>query len=189
LTASSVGRRLLALLAMLAASAVAVGMELPAGVQEGDLIFREGTEAVSVAVMALDRSGFSHVGMLVKRQEAWSVLHATPSERPDAADGVVIDSLDFFVHPDRARRYEIHHVEADSATRLRAVASAMRNVGRPFLVADTRGTYCTLLLWDAWRDAGMDLDVTFEHLSIPLLAGDYLLPGALLQSARLRLLQ
>jgi cell wall-associated NlpC family hydrolase len=181
--------RRLALLALLAVPAVAPCVELPAAAQEGDLIFREGTEAISVAVMALDPSGFSHVGMLVKRQDRWAVLHATPSERPDAADGVVIDTLDFFVHPDRARRYEIHHVDADGEIRRRAVANAMRSVGRPFLVSDPRGTYCTRLMWEAWRDAGMDLGVRFDFLSIPLLAGEYLLPSALLRSARLRALQ
>jgi cell wall-associated NlpC family hydrolase len=176
----------LSLLVVLAISTSARAVDMPSDAAEGDLIFREGTEAVSVAVLALDRSGFSHVGMLVKERGEWAVLHATPSERAGQPDGVVIDPIAFFVHPDRARHHAVYHVDADEPARRRAVASARAQVGRRFLLDGPDGTYCTLLVWDAWRAAGVDLEVSFEALSIPMLAGRYLLPGGLLASARLK---
>jgi cell wall-associated NlpC family hydrolase len=178
-----------ALICLLAISVRANAGGFPLDAREGDLIFREGTEAISIAVMTLDQSGFSHVGMLTRQRDAWMVVHATPSEHPGQPDGVVVDSLAFFIHPERAKRYAVYHVDAPDSARIRAVESALLRLGTPFRVADPAGTYCTLLMWDAWRDAGVDLKVDFQALSVPLLAGSYLLPGALQQSARLRLLQ
>ena len=56
----------------------------------------------------------------------------------------------------------------------------------PFRVGDASGTYCTLLVWDAWRRGGVDLDVRFSRVALPLMQGDYLLPSQLRLSSRLR---
>lgn len=174
-----------ALLLLVAAARAAGAADLPAGVQAGDLIFREGTEPVSAAVMAVDDSGFSHVGMLVGGPDGWQVLHATPSEMPGRPDGVVLDPLDFFVDAARARRYAVYRVDADAGRRSRALEAARAMLGRPFRIADPAGTYCTELVWQAWRDAGLDLQARFTALALPLLPGRYLLPGGLLASPRL----
>lgn len=166
--------------------AQATEVVLPPAVLPGDLIFREGTEPVSDAVMAVDGGPFSHVGMLVGQPGAWRVLHATPSEIPGRPDGVVLDTLDFFTDSQRAKRYALYHVDADPARRAVAVQNAHAMLGKPFRIADTTGTYCTVLVWDAWRQAGVDLDVTFTHLALPLMNGNYLLPSALMASQKLR---
>lgn len=158
---------------------------LPDAAQPGDLIFREGTEPVSDAVMAVDGGPFSHVGMLIGQPGDWHVLHATPSEVPGRPDGVVSDTLAFFVDPKRSKRYAIYHVDADAAHRTQAVQDAQTMLGKPFRVADPTGTYCTVLVWNAWRQAGIDLDVPFTQLNLPLLNGEYLLPSSLLVSKKL----
>ncbi len=168
---------------MLAAARAA---ELPAGAQAGDLIFREGTEAISAAVMAADGGAFSHVGMLVGRPGQWHVVHATPSEVRGRPDGVVADTLAFFTDPRRSKRHVVYHVEASGEQRRRAVDRVQAMLGRPFRVADGAGTYCTALVWQAWKDAGLDLEVRFTSLSLPLLPGRYLLPSDLLASPRMR---
>lgn len=162
---------------------------LPMNAQAGDLIFREGTEAVSSAVMAVDRGAYTHVGMLVRKDDAWQVLHATPSEVPGRSDGVVLDTLAFYLDAQRARRWAVYGVDADQAQRDESVDAAMSMLGKPFRIADASGTYCTVLLWDAWRTAGVDLDVVFTPLDLPLLPGRYLLPSALLASPKVRLLE
>ncbi|MEK7944073.1 YiiX/YebB-like N1pC/P60 family cysteine hydrolase [Pigmentiphaga sp. YJ18] len=172
-------------LALLGAAAQAADLLAP-GARAGDLIFREGTEAVSAAVMAVDRGAYSHVGMLVGQPGNWQVVHATPSEVRGRPDGVVVDALAFFLDPRRSRRHAVYHVEAGDEARQRAVALALSMQGRPFRIADPAGTYCTELVWKAWRDAGMDLDVRFTSLALPLLPGNYLLPSDLLASPRLR---
>ena len=173
------------LLALLGAAAHAADALAP-GAREGDLIFREGTEAVSAAVMAVDRGAYSHVGMLVGQPGSWRVVHATPSEVRGRPDGVVVDTLAFFTDARRSRRHAVSHVQAGDDARRRAVGLALSMRGRPFRIADPAGTYCTELVWKAWRDAGLDLEVRFTPLALPLMPGRYLLPSDLLASPRLR---
>lgn len=162
---------------------------LPAGAQAGDLIFREGTETISDIILSIDPGGYSHVGMLVGTAGNWQVLHATPSEVTGRPDGVVVDTLDFFLDPLRARRHAVYRVQADSAAqREEAVRRARDALGRPFRMADDSGTYCTLLVWQAWQDAGLSLEARFRHLDLPLIPGEYLLPSGLIASPRVRAL-
>ena len=176
--------------ALLGASVWAAGPStLPPGAQQGDLIFREGTELVSEAVLAVDTGGFSHVGMLVGTPAHWQVVHSTPSEVPGRPDGVVLDDLAFFTDPVRSRRALVYHVpEATQQQRQAAVDSALAGLGTPFSFASAHSVYCTTLVWQAWRDAGLDLEVAFTSLALPLIAGDYLLPGVLSQSKHLQVL-
>lgn len=159
---------------------------LPPQARAGDLVFREGTEAVSAAVLSIDGGHYSHVGMLIGSPGDWHVIHATPPEIPGRADGVVIDPLSFYLAPERALRYAVFQVRADDAARAAAVAAAHARLGEPFRLADVRGTYCTAFVWAAWQTAGVDLEVTFTELALPLLPGSYLLPGDLAASVRLQ---
>lgn len=167
----------------------AASWTLPAEAQAGDLIFREGTETISDIILSIDPGGYSHVGMLLGTAGNWQVLHATPSEVTGRPDGVVIDTLDFFLDPLRARRHAVFQVQADNAAqREEAVRHALAARGLPFRVADASGTYCTRLVWQAWQDAGLSLAAQFRHLDLPLIPGDYLLPSGLIASPRLRAL-
>ncbi len=171
---------------------------LPIGTQAGDVIFRQGTEAVSHMVRALDQGVYSHVGLLVGQPGAWQVVHATPAERPGQPDAVVLDSLEFFLAPQRARAFAVDRVDAPSAqARQQAVAWALAQVGRPFALQGTDhaagaaastddGIYCTTLVWQAWQTSGLDWQVAFIQVQMPLLGGRYLLPSALAQSPRLQ---
>ncbi|KLI98751.1 hypothetical protein WQ56_14315 [Luteimonas sp. FCS-9] len=170
----------------LASVCLAGGPAPPADAQAGDLVFRRGTESVSAMVLAVDGGEFSHVGMLVGHAGAWQVVHATPSEVRGRADGVVVDDLAFFLDPARSRGHAFYRVDAPAGRRDAAVGHALARRGTPFRMADPAGTYCTLLVWEAWRRAGIDLDVHFTRLALPLMQGDYLLPTPLSRSARLR---
>jgi uncharacterized protein YycO len=161
--------------------------EPPAGAQAGDLIFRQGAETVSQAVMAADGGGYSHVGMLLGGPGRWRVLHATPSEVPGRPDGVVIDSLAFFCAPERSRHQSVYHVQAGEEQRQRAIANAKAQIGRTFNLTNPQaGTYCTQLVWQAWQAAGLDWQAKPSHLHLPFIAGDYWLPSDLRASPRLR---
>lgn len=164
---------------------------LPTPSRAGDLIFRTGTEGISQAVLAVDQGSYSHVGMLVGGPEHWQVLHATPAERPDARDAVVLDTLDFFLAPERAHAFAVFHLPtATPLQRQHAVTWALAQQGRPFHILDNQqGTYCTTLVWKAWQQAGLDLQVQFTSVQLPLLSGRYLLPSALAASPLLQRLQ
>jgi len=143
-------------------------------------------------VLAVDGGEFSHVGMLLGAPgtpgtpDAWQVIHATPSEVPGRPDGVVVDDLAFFLDPARSQTHAVYHVQATPGERVQAIKNALTARNQPFRLADPAGTYCTLFIWRAWRDAGLDLEVDFTPLALPLMPGDYLLPGPLARSRYLR---
>lgn len=156
--------------------------------QAGDLIFRRGTESVSEVVMMADsnQTAYSHVGMLVGEPGHWKVVHATPQEVEGRGDAVVVDDLSFFIAPERSLLYTVFHVNAGRTEREKAVKLALQRVGEPFSIDNGRGLYCTTLVWLAWRDAGVDLQVQFWDVKLPLLEGQYLLPSGLLSSPLLK---
>ena len=165
---------------------------LPTATKAGDLIFRQGTEGVSQLVRAVDRGDFSHVGLLVAPAQpdgVWQVLHATPSEHPGQPDAVVLDTLDFYLAAERTRAYRIYQVGASAAARQQAMDWAQAQRGRPFDLLDAeRGRYCTTLVWQAWQHAGLDLEVSFTHIAMPVIGGQFLLPSALQASRHVQLL-
>jgi len=190
---------------------------IPHGAQSGDLIFRKGTESISKLVRSLDSdqrtntggdqcaSEFSHVGILIAandlsagalseanapaapHENAWLVLHATPSEIEGRTDSVVLDSLTFFTSPALSRGHAVYRIAAaDAAQRHAAVTAALAQLGQPFSLTDESGTYCTELPYAAWLSAGVDLDVRFKRLAIFLFAPrDFLFPSALMASPKL----
>jgi len=182
----------LSLLAGLASGFTLASPALPPDTQPGDLIFRRGTSNESALVLAVDGGEFSHVGMLLGASDTpgtpggWQVIHATPSEVPGRADGVVVDDLAFFLDPARSQTHAVYHVEATPEQRAQAIQQILAARAQPFRLADPAGTYCTLLIWRVWFDAGLDLDVDFTPLALPLMPGDYLLPGPLARSRHLR---
>ena len=156
---------------------------LPAQAAAGDLLFRQGTESISHLVRAVDTGDFSHVGLLVAPTDPtgpWQVLHATPSEKPGQPDAVVLDTLDFYLDPQRARAYQLYRVPASAPARQQAVAWALAQQGRAFDLVDAeRGLYCTTLAVQAWQHGGVALDVAYTEVTLPLLRGHYLLPSGL----------
>lgn len=178
----------LAFMACLACVCLRVHAEqlIPEGAQAGDLVFREGTETISAIVLSVDGGSFSHVGMLVGRPGSWQVVHATPSEVPGRPDGVVVDPLAFFLSPARSSRHLVLAPQkVNSEQRARAVARALNHLGTRFSMTEPDGVYCTTLVWKAWAQAGLDFETPFTWLAIPLMNGDYLLPGVLAKSRHL----
>ena len=176
-------------LAMWSAMACMAASTLPPQAASGDLLFRRGSENVSHLVQAVDGGSFSHVGMLIGSPGQWQVLHATPSERPGQPDAVVLDSLDFFLSPQRTRSYRLYQVSADRSARQQAVAWAQAQQGRPFHMQDAQqGIYCTTLVWQAWKQAGVEMNARFTEVELPILGGRYLLPSGLLHSSQLQAL-
>jgi len=137
-------------------------------------------------VIAVDGGRFSHVGMLVGKHGRWQVLHATPAEVPGRKDGVILDTLAFFLDPTRSEEHAVYAVAATPEQHQNAVRYALNEIGKPFGINDPNSTYCTVLVWDAWQQAGVDLQVNFTYVAIPMMRGDYLLPSALSRSPKLQ---
>ncbi len=74
--------------------------------REGDLVFRRGTGLVSKVVIAADKGGsYSHIGIIVKEDSMWKVVHAVPGE-PDYKgdpDRIKMEDLSQFFQKERAK--------------------------------------------------------------------------------------
>ncbi|MEZ5563080.1 MAG: YiiX/YebB-like N1pC/P60 family cysteine hydrolase [Gammaproteobacteria bacterium] len=167
---------------------------LPEALQEGDLVFRTGHDAVSGAVLALDPTPqFSHVGILARRDGIWVVIHSLPPAFPGDVDGVRTEPLRDYLSTGNARRAAVYRLSGDSAQRVQAaVMEAFRHdrnrtsFDGDFDLQDHQRLYCTELVWLAFRKAGIDLAPEPDWLNLPLRAGYYLLPGTLIRSGALR---
>lgn len=183
-------RRGLTALLLVFAPALAAGTPRGEAWLPGDLIFREGTALVSEAVRGVDPGGYSHVGLLDGAPGDWRVLHAEPAETPGDPDGVREDPLTFFLDPTRARAWAVYRVEpADAQQRAAAIAAIRARLGEPFRLAPEPGepgTYCTVLITEAYASAGVEVGARSRHLGLPLIAGEYLLPSALREAPVMR---
>lgn len=148
------------------------------------LIFREGRgpEADSVRTAQRGRT-WTHVGILSVEGDVVTVLHAVPSEVPGRADGVVEDSLAFFVAAPRASAHAVFRVErATSAQGAAAASSARSFLGRPFGVPDDRHAdrmTCTSLVLAAWGGVPGAPSLHPKSVELPLVPPGLILPADL----------
>ncbi len=87
---------------------------------EGDIVFRQGRSVASRAVLSADKAGYySHIGIVVKYNDKWQVVHAVPDE-PDFEgdeDRVKIDDLNVFFSAERANSGALMRVTNDTLAR------------------------------------------------------------------------
>ena len=135
--------------------------------RSGDLIFRTGISMESRLVLNADKSGFSHVGILVHTQGGWRVVHATTGEADNNIDMVKIEPVAHFVNQQRCVRFKVVRLSCSDAVAEKAVRFAIQQIGRPFdddfSLADTTKYYCTELVWQAYRHQGIDLSQGHRH--------------------------
>lgn len=154
--------------------------------EEGDLVFRRGTGTKSRAVLQADSMGiYSHVGIAVKRDKSFGVLHVTPGERQngDTVDRVKIESLDEFWSTERAVHGAVFRLK-NSKSGVKAASQAVRLLDKgilfdhDYLLNDTAQMYCTELVWYVYTIAGIDISSgKRSRINMPVFGGIYLLPS------------
>ncbi|CRL60030.1 YiiX/YebB-like N1pC/P60 family cysteine hydrolase [Proteus vulgaris] len=145
-------------------------LALPLDLKNGDLVFREGDEAISEIIKQVDRSGFSHVGMVWISDNGIKVIHSTPSEHMDIKDGVTIDNIDFFISRAKANTVQFYQVKGSEEARSNAVKIALNRVGENFSIYPKQGVYCTELVADAWLKAGVSISTGTQILDMPFIS-------------------
>lgn len=166
--------------------------------QEGDIVFRRGGGVVSRMVLVADNEGvYSHIGIVVKEDGKWQIVHAVPGE-PDFEgdlDRVKMEEISNFFVPKRASRGAVMRVNADSIVRKYAADRAKRLFkartlfDHSYNCADTTQMYCTELVDFVYRKEGIDLtEGRISHINVPGISGDYLLPSDIQQSKYLHLI-
>ncbi|WP_347877531.1 YiiX/YebB-like N1pC/P60 family cysteine hydrolase [Proteus sp. G2669] len=145
-------------------------LALPLDLKNGDLVFREGDEAISEIIKQVDRSGFSHVGMVWISDNGIKVIHSTPSEHIGIKDGVTIDNIDFFISRAKPNTVRFYQVKGSEEARNNAVKIVLKRVGENFSIYSKQGVYCTELVADAWLKAGVSISTGTQTLDMPFIS-------------------
>lgn len=135
--------------------------ELTPQFREGDLVFRRGRGFWSETFSDRAGSNLSHVGVLVREQRGWSVVHAEADDL-SLIGGVKSTPLAEFL-TGTVLRY-IRRVQMSEESREKFVRDIRRHLSRqtPFdtslsLDDDAQRVYCSELIWSAARQAGVAL--------------------------------
>jgi hypothetical protein len=156
---------------------------------DGDLILRRGKSFVSQLVLIGDKeSQFSHVGIVILRDNIPYVIHAVPGEAennkpeyvrmetiPNFLD--VSKSADFAVYTLKNKYQQMGNKVAEKAFEY---YKKQVQFDSSFDLKDHSKLYCTELVWCAYLSADINLIGTYDELNIPFYKGDIIYPGNLL---------
>ena len=162
---------------------------------EGDLLFRRGFGVLGRAVTAADDEGqFSHVGIAVKVDDEWHVVHAVPDE-PDFEgdfDRVKCEPIERFYDEFRAGNGAVYRPNVSNEIIAVAVRNALRLSveQRPFDhdydLGDTTALYCTELVEYVFGLGGVSMSEGRQtHVNFPSMTGDYIMPSDLTKNNKL----
>ena len=162
--------------------------------EECDLIFRMGCGLESQAVVAADKSAmYSHVGLLVREDGRWQVLHAVPGEEEDTGGEEVLkmDTLPLFLRPDRAVSVCVMRYDTSAEVLRQVREEAFRLYGKrlPFdhryLLSDSSEVYCTEYVTRVFRKIGVELPEDRCH-RFPMVDEDLVYPIDLTRNPHLK---
>lgn len=154
---------------------------------EGDLAFRCGRGLFSRVVTATEDDGlYSHVGIVVREEGKWKIVHAVPGERDSRGDfdRVKMDDLEVFFGSDRANRGCIVHTGLTEADKVRSIC--MEAIGlahdsvlfdNDYDLEDSTMVYCSEMVWLLYKHAGIDLtEGRRRYINVIHVSGDVILP-------------
>lgn len=152
--------------------------------REGDLLFRKGHGMASELVTSVSQGDYSHIGMAVRENGRWKVVHAVPNEGlPSDTDRVKCEPADSFFMPERAGQGAWARVKCSDEVAQRVAMKALRKAkeGIPFdhdyQLGDSTSLYCTELICLVYRGEQIDLAENRRHqLIIPGKTEWYIFP-------------
>lgn len=152
--------------------------------EDGDLVFRRGRDAVSALVLAHGGGRFSHVGVALRSTTGAVVIHAVPPEGSHPG-GVVEEALEQFAAPTLAAEiavFRLPGLREDQRRRLRHYLRERR--GSPFdaglRMSEEETLYCTELVLRALHAADVPVPGDLPKVRAPLLGEPAIPPEALL---------
>lgn len=163
--------------------------------REGDLLFRRGMGVLGRAVTATDHDGrFSHVGIAVKVDGAWHVIHAVPDEREFEGDfdRVKCEPVELFFDQMRAGNGAVYRVniapkQIDVAVaHARRLSADKRRFDHDYNLSDTTEMYCTELVEFIFAQSGVSIsEGRLTHVNFPSMTGNYIMPSDLTKNSKL----
>lgn len=133
--------------------------------REGDVVFRRGVGVMSRMVLMADDEGiYSHIGIVVRHEGKWKVIHAVPGE-PDFEgdpDRVKMEDPESFFAPERAERGALMRLRIDNGRVAEKAARKAVELYRQGILfdhsydsKDTTQMYCTEFVNYVYRCAGL----------------------------------
>jgi hypothetical protein len=150
--------------------------------QESDLLFRSGDEAISAAISTVSHGSWSHVGLLTRERGSWEVIHALPSGSEGKVGGVMMEPVSqFLLHSKAVAVFRTVYPNNNFQVTQRARLA----LKRPFGFAPSE-TYCTKFVMDVFAESSTPLRAKSSLFSILGQSFQIVLPQALAESFELR---
>lgn len=162
--------------------------------KNGDLVFRQGRSVESYAVnMADSQKEFSHVGIVVVIKGKAYIVHAVPADTKQDMAYVKMETPDQFLASDKATRSAVYR-SGFSPTQLESVSRQALNFYNlrytfddEFDLSTPTKLYCTELVLDAFRNAGIELnDIKASEINFLVTKLKIILPGEFMKNASFR---
>lgn len=153
----------------------------------GDIIFRKGHDLVSRIVLAQrDSSIFSHVGVIVRINSGFEVVHAIPEES-SRSGGVIMESLEEFVSCKNSVASSVYRINSlQQNERELFLSFVLNSIGKPFdhkfRYKDNNAFYCTELVIKAIEQVNNTAYQNIITVEIPTLKEPVYLPEDLRKS-------
>lgn len=131
--------------------------------RNGDLIFRKGKSNVSRIITTLYPGRFSHIGILYKTGNHWSVIHASEGNDYGEEAKVIITPLSCFVNNNDAETIGTARVKCSNNLSEKATQFALQMAREnkafdtDYNLKDTTKVYCTELVYVVYHSVGIDL--------------------------------
>lgn len=164
--------------------------------QEADLVFRRGSSLASQLVLKADQLGiYSHIGIVVKNENCWMVVHAVPGEHPAGEpDKIKMENITDFFASDKANSGAIMRMELSPQVKHRIAQKAI-NVfqcntlfDHDYDLNDTTELYCTELIWFSYKTAGIDITNDQKtKIDVAPFQGNYIFPSDIQTNKNLKL--
>lgn len=154
--------------------------------QNGDLVFRKGVGMASRFITNTDKSGvYSHVGIMVSKNNDWYVVHAVPGEnKKGEPETIKMETPEVFFCRKRAKSGAVMRVIepgsfGETAAKL-ATSIFERGItfDHEYNLDDTLKMYCTELVWHAYMQAGIDItNAQRTQVNFAMFNGSYIFPS------------
>ncbi|MCF8242742.1 MAG: hypothetical protein K9J16_15295 [Melioribacteraceae bacterium] len=170
-------------------------LQIDAGLLKNcDIIFRRGLSIVSEIVLTADNnSPYSHVGLLIIKNDSHYVIHAVPDESESGIDYLKKEKLTEFLRTDRADNYGVYRVDEnfDEKVVSNFADDLVKNrvlFDDSFDLLNSEKYYCTELIYNCFKAAGLDItNGKLDTLFVPIGKNPFLLPGTLIGSPKVKL--
>ncbi len=171
----------------------------PQNLAEGDLVFRRGNGTKTRMVLHADTAGiYSHVGIIVKTDSAWMVIHITPDERKkgETVDKIKLETPALFFAENRAQKGVVMRfcdsVQCSVAAAKYALQLYHRQIefDHDYNLEDSTKMYCSEFVWRIYMQGGRDITQGRRSMvkNFPLFSGTYIFPSDIFKNKHLSII-